>query len=200
MVCINADFYPDKFISMSVAEETKKNPSWVEPALQGLAFWLGYRKQLFRHHDLPEGALVAELSTIMYAHIGEDEILECEYPYSGLIADPDLSRVDIALLRGDVPHTFIEVKRGKAPARLIEDDIKKLARIKESNPEIRCFLIIGSQGRLPGRYVDRDSGKAIRGIQETSDAMKFRVSRVCKAAASFEKKESAMYVCLVEVL
>jgi hypothetical protein len=81
MVYINADFYPDKFISMSVAEETKKNPSWVEPALQGLAFWLGYRKQLFRHHDLPEGALVAELSTIMYAHIGQDEILECEYPF-----------------------------------------------------------------------------------------------------------------------
>jgi hypothetical protein len=35
---------------MAVTDETKKNPSWVEPALQGLAFWLGYRKQLFRHH------------------------------------------------------------------------------------------------------------------------------------------------------
>lgn len=87
---------------MPINDVTKKIPSWAEPALQGLAFWLGYRKQLFRHHDLPEGALVAELYTLLYAHIGQDEILECEYPYSGLIADPDLSRVDIALLRGDV--------------------------------------------------------------------------------------------------
>ena len=185
---------------MPVTEETKKNPSWVEPALQGLAFWLGYRKQLIRHHDLPEGALVAELSTIMYAHIGQDETLECEYPYSGLIADADLSRVDIALLRGDVPHTFIEVKRGKAPARLIEDDIKKLARIKELYPEIRCYLIIGSQGKLPSRFVNRETGRAIKGIQETSDGIRYKVTRVCKAAASFERKETAMYVCLVEVV
>lgn len=177
-----------------------QKPTWVEPALQGLAFWLGYRKQLFRHHDLPEGALVAELSTLMYAHIGQDEILECEYPYSGLIGDPDLSRVDIALLRENLPHTFIEVKRGKAATKLIEGDITKLARIRELNPEIRCFLIIGSQGKLPVKFVDRETGRAIKGIHETSDGVRYKVTRVCKAAASFEKKETAMYVCLVEVM
>ncbi len=185
---------------MAVTDETKKNPSWVEPALQGLAFWLGYRKQLYRHHDLPEGALVAELSSIMYGHIGQDEKLECEFPYSDLIADPDLTRVDIALLRDDIPHTFIEVKRGKAAAKLIEEDIKKLARIKESNPEIRCFLIIGSQGKLPSRFVDENLGTAIKKVQETSDGVRYKVKRVCKAAASFERKETAMYVCLVEVV
>jgi hypothetical protein len=185
---------------MAVNNVTNKNPSWVEPALQGLAFWLGYRKQLFRHHDLPEGALVAELSSIMYGHIGQDEKLECEFPYSDLIADPDLSRVDIALLRDDIPHTFIEVKRGKAATRLIEDDIQKLARVKEASPAIRCFLIIGSQGKLPSRFVNRETGRAIKGIQETSDGIRYKVTRVCKAAASFEKKETAMYVCLVEVM
>ena len=185
---------------MAVNDETKKNPYWVEPALQGLAFWLGYRKQLYRHHDLPEGALVAELSSIMYGHIVQDEKLECEFPYSDLIADPDLTRVDIALLRDDIPHTFIEVKRGKASTRFIEDDIKKLARVKEANPAIRCFLIIGSQGKLPYRFVDSKTGKAIRGVQETSDGVLYKVTRVCKAAASFEKKETAMYVCLVEVV
>jgi hypothetical protein len=108
--------------------------------------------------------------------------------------------VDIALLRNDVPHTFIEVKRGKAPAKLIEDDISKLSRVKRSRPEIKCFLIIGSQGKLPTRFVDRETGKAIKGVQETSDGIRYKVTRVCKAAASFEKKESAMYVCLVEVV
>ena len=185
---------------MAVFGETKKNPIWVEPALQGLAFWLGYRKQLFQHHDLPEGALVAELSSIIYAHIGQDEKLECEFHYSNLIADPDLSRVDIALLREDIPHTFIEVKRGKVATKLIDADINKLSRVRESNPTIRCFLIIGSQGKLPSRFVDRETGRAIRGLQENSDGVRYKVTRVCKAAASFEKKETAMYVCLVEVV
>ena len=136
----------------------------------------------------------------MYGHIGQHEKLACEFYYSDHIADPDLSRVDIAFLRDDIPHTFIEVKRGKAAARLIEAYIIKLSRVRESNPEVRCFLIIGSQGKLPSRFVDRETGRAIKGVQETSDGFRYKVKRVCKAAASFERKETAMYVSLVDVV
>jgi hypothetical protein len=185
-----------------MAEKKSRNekPVWVDPALQGLAYWMGYRKQLYRHHLLPEGAMVAELATIINGNLGKGERLECEYLYSKATDADDRSLVDIAILKDDVPHTFIEVKRGDAWIRLLEKDMLKLLRVKSAFPSIRCYLIIGSQGLMPGRFVDSKKGIAIKGLSMTRDDVVYKVLRVCKAAPSFNKMNSAMYSCLLEVL
>lgn len=185
---------------MAEKKSTNGKPVWVESALQGLAFWMGYRKQLYRHHPLPEGAMVAELAAIMSANLREGDRLACEYLYSKATDAEDRSLVDIAILKEEVPHTFIEVKRGNAWIRLLEKDMLKLWRVKSAVPSARCFLIIGSQGNLPGRFVDKETGNAIKGMFMTSDDVRYKVVRVCKAASSFNKKSSAMYSCLLEVM
>jgi len=184
---------------MTSSRTKDSKPSWIESALQGLAYWMGYRKELYRHHPLPEGALVAELSSIMYGRLSENERLECEYAYANAIQSDDSTRVDIAILGDGFPHTFIEVKRGTAGKRLIEQDLLKLAKVKVKHPSIRCYLLIGSQGHLPANYVDPKTGKAYRGRFLTLEDVTYRVVRVCKASGSFERKKTAMYSCLLEV-
>jgi len=148
---------------------------------------------------MPEGALVAELYAIIYGRIREKERLECEYPYAKAMQSDESKLVDIAILHDGVPHTFIEVKRGRAWRRLIEQDLLKLSRVKAEHPSIRCYLLIGCQGHLPANYVDSETGKAFKGRFSTPDDVSYRIVRVCKASASFERKRTAMYVCLLEV-
>ena len=175
-----------------MAEKISHNekPLWVEPALQGLAYWMGYRKQLYRHHPLPEGAMVAELAAIMSGNIREGDRLKCEYLYSKATDADDRSLVDIAILKEEVPHTFIEVKRGDAWNRLIEKDMLKLSRVKSAVHSVRCFMIIGSQGNFPTRYVDSETGNGFKGIFTTPDDVRYKILRVYKAASSFKKTSS----------
>ena len=43
----------------------KKLPAWAEPALQGIAYWMGYRKQYHKYFDLPEAAIKSELCSLI---------------------------------------------------------------------------------------------------------------------------------------
>ncbi len=57
-------------------------------SLQALAFWIGYQDERYRHHDLPEGAIVAELTRLIYGNVENGLSVKCEVLYS------DLSNVD----------------------------------------------------------------------------------------------------------
>ena len=39
----------------------EKQPVWVDRALQGVTYWMGQRRCLYRDYPLSEGALVAEV-------------------------------------------------------------------------------------------------------------------------------------------
>ncbi len=53
----------------------KKQPSWVERALQGVAYWMGHRRCLYRDYPLSEGALVAEVCNLIYANLPDTDFL-----------------------------------------------------------------------------------------------------------------------------
>jgi hypothetical protein len=38
----------------------KKHPKWVDGAFQGVTYWMGHRRCLYRDYPLSEGALVTE--------------------------------------------------------------------------------------------------------------------------------------------
>jgi hypothetical protein len=93
----------------------------------------------------------------------------------------------------------IEVKRGDARSRLVDEDLRRLhAYLEGATPGTRCFLFVVSESRAPTRFVeDGQSRRGFHAIARTEAT--YVVRRTVKAAASFSGTESAHYVCLIEV-
>jgi len=47
----------------------EKRPIWAIRALQGVTFWIGHRRCLYKQYPLAEGALVAELCNLFVADL-----------------------------------------------------------------------------------------------------------------------------------
>lgn len=191
---------------------------WMEHALQGLAFWIGHRHSLFKGYPLSEGALVAEACNLIQANLPHDLVLLPECMYRNLVAEGSAvqgigsqARADLVLCdaaakaigrEGNLSaHTkfVIEVKRGNASKQSINEDLTRLhAYLQVATVGTRCFLFIVSESFAPRRFVK--DGKSILGAHPIpGSAGHYRVRRSVKAAASFSGKESAHYVCLLEV-
>ncbi len=191
---------------------------WLEVALQGLAFWIGHRHSLFRGYPLSEGALVAEACNLIQSNLPHELVLMPECMYRNLVTPGKLvngvgnqARADLVLCDqaasligrdGNVSaHTkfVIEVKRGQASAQSINEDLVRLhSYLEVATVGTRCFLFVVSEGSAPRRFVK--DGKSILGVHAIPGRQgTFHVRRSVKAAASFSGKESAHYVCLLEV-
>ena len=186
--------------------------------MQRLAFWIGHRHSLFNAYPLTEGALVAEACNLIQANLPPGLILLPECMYRNLVpTDTHLegvtgqSRADLVLCDGAAkligregnisPYVrfVIEVKRGCALNREINADFVRLySYLTASNNDARAFLFVISEGSANRRFVK--AGKSILGAQQIAECEgHFRVRRTVKAAASFSGKETAHYVCLIEV-
>ena len=174
--------------------------SWVEPLLQGISFWLGYKKQLYRHHPLTEGAIVGEAINIIYANISESDALICEKMYREMgVKDAGQKRADLVIAdkKTKKEKIIIEVKRDSVSPTLIIEDLKRLANVKKSKRNVRCFLLLVSQGSKPKKFVTKNGIAVRRDIH--FDDFHVNVRRVCKATGSFTKQGAAHYACLIEV-
>lgn len=201
-----------------MGERLPERQKWLEHALQGLAFWIGHRHSLFNGYPLVEGALVAEACNLIQANLAHQLILlpECLYrnlvPIGANIEDvTKQSRADLVICseaardigrEGNVSEFVrfvIEVKRGSAPRREIDGDLQRLHKfLGASNKDARAFLFVVSESRAPERFVK--GGQSILGVHPIPEEQgHFRVRRTVKAAASFSGKETAHYVCLIEV-
>ena len=194
-------------------------PRWVERTLQGLAFWIGHRHALYYGHPLPEGALVAETCNLIQANFGSDKRLICECTYKKLVAPgakiqklggnerADLVVIGMANRKkitetsnlSELAQMVIEVKRGSANKKKIEEDIERLAMLKLKNPKVQTLLFVVSESKLPKDYVT-GKGYAKRGIFYIGDNVRYKVRRVCKATASFKVQRSAHYACVIEAM
>lgn len=201
-------------MSLSLPER----PKWLEHALQGLAFWIGHRHSLFKDYPLSEGALVAEACNLIQANLPHELVLMPECMYKNLVGVGStvqdvgaLARADLVLCAANAKaigregnlaaHTkfVIEVKRGNAGTQSINEDLTRLhAFLRVATAGTRCFLFVVSESLAPRRFVK--DGKSILGVHTIPGSTgHFRVRRSVKAAASFSGKESAHYVCLLEV-
>jgi hypothetical protein len=52
-----------------MTSKIKKQPLWIERAMQGGAYWMGHRRCLYRDYPLSDGALVAEVCNLIYANL-----------------------------------------------------------------------------------------------------------------------------------
>ena len=194
-----------------------ERPQWLEDAIQGLAFWIGHRRAMFRYHPLSEGALVAELCNLIQVNLGDQECLHPEVPYSRITGGhlpggiPTRARADLVLLRGfrdEIPRAddlsdravaAVEVKRGTAGKALIDEDLRRLSLARSANPNMRAFLVIASEARQPGRFVSNGKSRLGKTPVPNSPEWHYRVRRTCKAAASFSALKAQHYVCMLEI-
>lgn len=179
-------------------------PYWTERLLQGLAFWVGYKSELY-HYPLTEGAIVGEAAAILNGRLDREYKLKCELMYKDLDRmSGDLygslfnqQRADLVIENDNLIDTVIEVKRSKASNVKIKDDFKRLAKYHSSNPIARCFMLLVSQRHRPKNYIN-DNGNAFR-KEIKGDGYRAKVRRSCKASSNFRNGNSAQYACLIEV-
>lgn len=188
-------------------------PLWAQKALQGVAYWIGHRRCLYRNYPLSEGALVAEVCNLIHANLPDHLVLLCECQYSQFVgsdekpaeltkrARADLVVAEKAKKKGGkpIPKFIIEVKRKMAPAAQVNADLRRLAMVRGVRPALRTFLFLISEAQRPARFVDKE-GKSFLGKHKIpGSAGYYRVRRTWKAAHAFTKRDRAQYACLIEV-
>ncbi len=82
--------------------EPKKQPVWVERALQGVTYWIGHRRCLYRDYPLSEGALVAEVCNLIHANLPEDLQLLREVQYSTFVESDPMPKILQGRIRADL--------------------------------------------------------------------------------------------------
>lgn len=188
--------------------------SWAKKSLQGITFWIGHRHCLYDHYPLGESAFVAELCNLIFAHLDKTKFsLRCEVLYRELAADlPDvlfgsLARADIVIFEkakkkadSAKPTDVIEVKRGRASAKLIHADLRRLAEIQRRTKDCRTFLFVICESHRHQTFVTPEgtSQKGEHPITGDENAC-YRVRRTFKAAHAFTNKDTGQYACCIEV-
>jgi hypothetical protein len=178
--------------------------NWTEPLLQGLAYWIGYKKQLYPHSPLSEGAIIGESTNLIYSHLENGQKLHCEYSYSKILDFDTEDRADLVITENDELSVVIEVKRLEAGRTRIIRDFEKLFGIRYPDKKVRCFVLLVCQQKLPKEFVN-NKGVAKTGVltfESLSGNIDVKVLRTCKSTFSFKENaiSKANYVCLIEVL
>lgn len=183
---------------------------YIEDSLQALAFWVGYQHQIYRHHILPEGAIVAELARMIDGIVKNGAQTHCERMYRELVNIGDWNnneRVDIALIEEKKDAhvlAMIEVKRASSPVKEFEADIAALSKFKMHNPGALTFVVVVSQAKRPRKWVN-DKGVAIRKMMQTKLTddqglpFQYKVVRALKSGCSFKSIDRANFCCLIKV-
>jgi hypothetical protein len=197
-----------------MATTEKDWPIWLERALQGLTYWTGHRRCLYRNYPLAEAAFVAELCNLIHANLPDKYSLHCEEQYSEVLSRderPSLltqkSRADLVVYErvrnqngGRELHArfIIEVKRASAPKAQIDADLKRLMAVRAVCPHVKTYLVVVAEAHCPRRFVS-DAGVSITKRQRIDgfDGY-FKVRRTLKAAQRYTSIESAQYACLIE--
>ena len=203
-----------KLPSTGKSENRHSNIGWLEEALQGLAFWIGYNRAFYFGYHLHEGALVASARSLIQANMPSDLILYSEWHYKLLVPEKnedrlndtkDNNRADFVIcskprfkigrecnISNFVQFVF-EVKRGTVDNSHFDKDILRLkCYLSASDNDSRAFLLVISEKHRPSKFVNEGDGKAIMGKQCIEDEVCYKVRRVLKAAHSFEKKRSLL--------
>ena len=87
-----------------------KVPEYIVNAMQGLAYWIGYKKCLYNYYPLSECAIVSEFSSLLQSGANEDEIVLCERQYCNFFTeenipeDVDGKRVDLTVAELENNH------------------------------------------------------------------------------------------------
>ena len=189
-------------------------PEYIENAMQGLAYWIGYKKSLYHYYSLSESATVTEFCSLLQAGLNNNEYVLCERQYSNFFTQTpeglENKRIDITIVEiskndtenfeksfstpknkkengflKDCAKVVFEVKLLDSPDSLKKEDYKRLKKIKEENKNIITYFLLISENNLPQKYVNEISGKALKDDKiDQCEDYKLHVARVRYALKS----------------
>jgi len=135
-----------------------RTPVWVESALQGICYWIGYKHCYYWRHKVGESAIIAELWGLICNKLSKVLFLHCEAPFNE-------ERIDLTISKSKNKEDLssvveaIEVKRG-ANSALIQKDIDKLLKLKIKYPKVMAFVLVADTERP--RVIVNENGYAIK--------------------------------------
>jgi hypothetical protein len=143
-------------------------PEWSKEVFQGLVYWIGYKQQLYNHYPIREGEIVSETLGLLSSKIDNTFRINAEVMYKDIIKDWDNNqRADIVISQKSEKFDYhkdalfvIEVKRKEAPESEVKKDLERLAKLKDKNKNLRCFLLYVSPNKTLGsgvEYLPRES-------------------------------------------
>ena len=176
-------------------------PEYIVNAMQGLAYWIGYKKCLYNHYSLSELAIVSEFSSLLQSGANENEIVLCERQYCNFFTEKnipkdvnkqriDLTVVELKNIKEESPiildndnkqkigflrkkaKIVFEVKLQSSRKDLIDKDIEWLKKIKKENKSIVTYLLLVSENEIPKEFVDIRSGYGKRDYQLEKNKIK----------------------------
>jgi len=192
-----------------------KPPMWTESVLQALPYWVGYQRGRYSGHWLTEGAIVAELTSLIAGYLGRNCTVVREKSASDLAEGFGAERIDVFVdspLGANREQSVIEVKPADAMKKRVTEDLKKLAKVLQNTNDnqqgLRAFLILVGEQKLPERFVkvtEDESPYAIRvnRSHERVDGYDHIVAvprRVCIAASSLKSRKNVHSATLIEIL
>ena len=190
-------------------------PEWSKEVFQGLVYWIGYKQQLYNHYPIREGEIVGETLALLSSKIDNTFRINAEVMYKNLVDNwNNNQRADIVISKKNENFDYkkdalfvIEVKRKEASKSEVEKDLERLAKLKDKNNNLRCFLLYVSANEKP-IYVS-NLGLASRKIIHLKNNYIAKVRQVKKALNQFYtykdgKKidnaiEKAHYACFIEI-
>lgn len=159
--------------------------------LQVLAHWISYQHDLYPFYQIPELAIKAELSRLLYHKINSHKIHN-EFSYKKWNCDLKLL-ADIYLESKESTSKNIVIELKRYNSRFISEDIKKLKKIKCGN--IQKYLVITVEKKFPKEFITNN----LLAIKKLPDKYKgAKIKRVLKSLSS-NKTKFGNYVILLEV-
>ena len=141
----------------------------VAGALRPIPYWVGYKREKYSSHDLPEGAIVAELRETLQLNAQTGWRVLCEEMYSTIRPglDTGKDRADVAIRDGkNGPYlAVIEVKRGATIDKRAREYLEALALIRSTEDSLRTFFVQVTEAGRPREGLS-EIGRADRSIRE----------------------------------
>lgn len=164
-------------------------------AIRPLPYWIGYKRERYGKHPLPELAIGAELRELLQSSSPRPWQVECEVDYrtlegagtTPLPKNGRPSQADIAIRDADNGEYLaaIEIKRWNGRYLKVREDLDKLADLTPANAELRRFLIVVFESVRPTKVIT-GSGRANRQWGQRLESGKSAgVKRVFRAIGHF---------------
>ena len=194
-----------------------KVPRYIWNAMQGLAYWIGYKKRLYQYYSLSESAIVTELCSLLQAGLNNNEVVLCERQYRNFFKkkklpnDLEKCRMDLTIaeiseessitkseliddsnkkkdaLLKGLAKVVFEVKLLDSPQNLKDIDFESLKKVKDENSNIITYFLLVSENKLPNKFVDKTTGIALGDPLLIYDRSKYKL-HVSKVKCAFDSK------------
>lgn len=164
-------------------------------ALRPIPYWIGYKREKYWSHEVPEAAIIAELRETLMLAFCRDVNVRCEVPYSEIngskikaTSKGRQQQADLGIFRSQKPMAVIEVKRGHSKGS-IKGDFEKLASLSDKKISFGRFIVLITEGQIPKFALAKTKSRRARGMVDLSvNGASVSARRTFKAIGSMEKK------------